>query len=233
MDDDNLLGFLLGILVLAWLVASVGGLIFCFANDLTPMVFIIMGQLLAVFGLYLVISGIVKENFQPGTLVLLMVGIISLAFGCIQQFGTEENIESMNKLMGWIVIALFFLLGIALIVIGVVKYVKYEKERPSPIDAVCVRMEEKMVDEKILVCPVYEFTFQGETIILTDEAPERIRGVNVGDSRKVYLNSYNSGTYGFEKDVSIEGAGCIAIGVVVSGCIGLTLLLMYWFGAFG
>jgi len=230
MEDDNFFGYLLGMLVLVWLVASAGGFIYCIHNNMTAPGLIIIGQLMTVFGLYLVISGIVKRDFQPATLILLVIGVFGLGVGCVKQFCPEESIASVGRSLGWAAIVLFLLLGAVLMVIGVIRYVKEQMTRPRPVDAVCVRIEEKWIDERLLECPVYEFTFQGETLTLTDESSERKNKVEIGDHKEVYVDIYDPTQYGFEKEVEFENIAFITVGLMILLTTAFVAVILYYVG---
>ena len=148
----------------------------------------IFGQFFLVMGIVAIIAGIMSKSFQPIALIFPLIGIACIVGGCIFQFGSETVIKHANEALPYLFLAVFFIIGVSMILITYVASQRRHKRCDHCICATCVEVKSQYHKGKRTNCPVYEAYFREETILLCNNRYSNINRVEVRETREVYLN---------------------------------------------
>ena len=208
-----------------WFIGSFIGMIIFAVNDKLPIVAMIIGQYLLVFGIIIVRSGIKNKNLKPGALLVIAVGVGCIGGGAIFQFGNH----AMRNMAVEVLPYAFMILGLS-VVIG--NYLYFKKKHESCtfcVEATCARIKEERRKEPgetrptYLYCPVYVGDFRGETVTFCNEHYCNKKYVKEGEKREIYVNPENPQEFYEPKE---EKDLVIFLYVLGSACVIIPLLTL-------
>jgi len=179
---------LLSIVFLAWFFASMGAMIYCSRHDMGAIVVILFGQYFLVFGTIAIIANVKSHSFKPIILLFPLIGICAMIGGCIYQFGTEEIIKQLEKILPDLILGAFIACGA---VIVVVTYLNASKKKKNCTLCVNAKIVDKLVhvrDGATVTSPVYEVYYRGEMQRLCDQVFTNMDKCEIGDVREIYIN---------------------------------------------
>lgn len=224
----------LGLLVLILIIGPIIGMFYFLSIGLGG----IAGSM---FGLYFLIFGIIFiVNLHEGDpkiveFIIILVGLIIIAVGIVNQFGTNQIVEFINS----IGITLIFLLFCTVIGIGMIIGPRmYEqsalKRCKKVVIAECVNMEDYTKTSwghEIIQCsPIWQYTVNKEKYTycngiydnIASEDYEEYREQMIGSTCELFVNSKNPKDVfvkipdDFKKSLTILGVGfLVSIGITI------------------
>lgn len=179
---------LASIVFLIWFFASIGAMIYFSRHDMGALVVTLFGQFFLVMGTAAIISGIANKDFQPITLIFLLIGIACMVGGCIFQFGSETVIKHLENALPYLLLSVFLIVGVSLVLTTYVGSKRRHERCNYCISAICVDLKSQYHDGSRIYCPVYEVYFRDETIQISSNVFSNINRISVGETREIYLN---------------------------------------------
>ena len=182
---------------ITWLIISLM-LLFIFSNNIEFLLFD-FGQMFTILGIYAFVS--ISSNDKPRGLILLLIilGVILLIFGCAVHY----NILLLN--MDTFILAKKIFIStitIVLIATGISTLLDNSKQKRRAEEAcvfetygVCIEIKEsKMIENGKLFpvyYPVYEIKHQGEMVEICDEHYKAFPSIKVGKEYNLRINTHN------------------------------------------
>lgn len=190
-NNGNRFVTILGLAFVIWFFVSVGFMIYLASRDMWPLMILVFGQVFLVFGTVAILASLKDKKFDPVLLIFPLVGVGCIAGGCIFQFGSKSIMDYVEKILPYLFLGLFFIIGMGL-VIGTYFGTKRRHEKCNYcITATCVDVKTSYNKGSRTYCPVYEVYFRGEMHRIKRNIYSNVNHVAIGDQKEVYLNPDN------------------------------------------
>lgn len=213
---------LLGILFLVWFFASIIALLMT-AKTYPWLALVIFGQYFLVFGFIALVNMLKNDNFTPIILLFIIVGAGVASWGLIMQYGNKELQEKFEKMIPYLGLGLFGVVG-ALSLLNTVVRKRREEKCTQLVTAICVKIKKKMtqtttngVGEKEirhLVCPVFQYTYNGKNYEVCHDTYTRSADMQIGDTCYVYINPEKPKIFRAESETARLNSMELTIGVL-------------------
>ena len=185
-------GTVFAIIFLLWFIASIGGLIYCSANDMGILVLALFGQYFLVFGIIAIVSEIKKKNFNFIILLFPLIGICAISYSIVYYMGITDLAKIMETLLPFGILALFFLIGAGIFIYAIKLNTTTNKRCTYSVDAVCIKRKAQYSRKHgKIYCPIYMIEYKGKIYELSDRVYTNIVNVKEGDSRTLMINPDN------------------------------------------
>lgn len=226
----------LGILILILIIGPVVGIFYFSSIGLGG----IAGSM---FGLYFLIFGIIsiinshKRDFKIVEGIFILVGLVIIAIGIVNQFGTKQIVEFINTI-GISLLFAFFCMGIGIgMIIGPRIYEQKALKRcKNRVWAECIDMNTMPNGYRINASPVWKYIVNGKEYtycneiydLFSEDIYEEYKKEMIGTTCELFVNPrdpmdvYKEIPDGFKKGMTFIGICCL----VGAGSIILSFLFL-------
>ena len=220
---------IVGLLFLIWFFGSMIAMIY-FSNKNTYYSLMIFGQMFFVVGLMAVISTVKEyketKRFDINRIFLLLFVIVGLGYMIIPfliLYQEKLNIHvSFEQLMPFIILSLFFFVGLIMITIYVYKRKKLTSSELITVNASVVGINKTYSDDGTLYAPILEYEFSGSKHKYESNSYSNFNVVNVGDIKEIKVNPLNPEEIYFKEGSDI----LVLIMGLLFTCIPIVIILL-------
>ncbi|MBQ7766445.1 MAG: hypothetical protein IJ397_06365 [Lachnospiraceae bacterium] len=216
---------LISIIFIIWFIGSIVAMVFFARSGMPALAIGVFGQYFLVFGIAAIVSGIKNKNFNPIVLIFPIVGIVAIVGSCIYQFGSEVMMDMVEKSIPYLILGVFFIVGMILVIVAFRIAVGQKNRCTEPVVATCVEVLEKYsVEGGQLLCPVYEINYGMNKIQICNNVYMSDRDVCVGDCKDLYINPDNPQEF-YEGKIHLKTA--FVVGGLGVFFMGMSILAIY------
>lgn len=193
------------IVFLLWFVASIFGLVLTAKAQQMGWTAIFFGQYFVVFGFVGLYSEIKSGFRHPIIIIFPVVGLTVVTCGLLWQFGDEATKGNVVTQILNVIAGLFLLVGILLLIQVLIEKLQ-QKKCTYAVQGKCVEVKwhyshSKNGGSKKTYCPVYEYYYNGQTYIGSQEIYTNLIHVDEGEYREIFLNPDKPNVF-YEKGMS-------------------------------
>ena len=224
--------YILSIVFIIWFVASIGGMLYISKQDNKWPLLTLFGQYFLVFGLVFLVNSIKNKKILGPEIIVTLVGAICVYAGIALPKATPEERENFTRLVPFMFLGLFAIVGLIIIFNAIPK-----KKKPAitscttPVIASCIDIESSdgINTSTPIYCPIYEFYYNGTTYRVKGGSYSNYCNVQIGDRTGLLINPVNPYEYTIPDAISSQDpmSNLIAIGIgvvfVIVSAIGIAI----------
>lgn len=226
---------ILSIVFIIWFVASIGGMLYISKQDNKWPLLALFGQYFLVFGLVFLVNSIKNKKILGPEIIVTLVGAICVYAGIVLPKATPEERENFTRLVPFMFLGLFAIVGLIIIFNAIPKNKKPAiTSCTTPVIASCIDIESYESSDGIntstpIYCPIYEFYYNGTTYRVKGDSYSNYCNVQIGDRTGLLINPVNPYEYTIPDAISSQDpmSNLIAIGIgvvfVIVSAIGIAI----------
>lgn len=234
--EYTLRDWIISVVFLVWFVGSLAALVLTAKAGQLAATVMVFGQYFTVFGVIAAgdqIKKIKTGNAQPIFFLFLMVGLATFVMAACHQFGGEGTKEAVVSAIPYVGVGIFFVTGLMLI--GNYAFVYINKSKCTvPVTGTCVKVSVQYKDRengtgyRSLYCPIFEYTYEGQTYRKGNGVFLMVKTAEEGDEKKLFINPANPEQFHEADSAAATGTNSLVLGIffIIVSAIGIVALGM-------
>ncbi len=205
--------YVISVFFLIWFFGSIGAMIFLSNNGSTDLCLAVFGQLFLIFGIIGTISMIKSKSFQAFVLLFPLIGAGCLFFSLTYHFMPETR-EDMMNMIPYLMLALFFVIGLGIFIYGILGPVMLRKKCTQTIMGKVIKLQERYNDGSKTYCPTFEIYYRSEMKEICNKIYTNYYVPQVGESVELCINPDNPDQFYIPSQNKSMGGFLIIFGLV-------------------